>query len=155
MDMGGRLSVKKEMYSTRMLKRPPAEEGRYLVCLVDLVHLVSFIQPNKRDKPNKPEQPVSSLSQTFSAMGGGEILVRAKGDNTGRIDVVVGDVVMPLDVVEVHSVGDAVGLIEVFEIAEEVGVVDDPPDVAFEMTVVDSVEAYEGDEQAPIGFDEL
>ena len=82
-------------------------------------------------------------------------MVGTKRDDTGWIDVVVGDVVVPLDVVEVDGIGDAVGLIEVFEIAEEVGVVDDPPDVAFEMTVVDSVEAYEGDKQAPIGFDEL
>ena len=82
-------------------------------------------------------------------------MVGTKWDDTGRIDVVVGDVVMPLDVVEVDGVGDAVGLIEVFEVAEEVRVVDDPPEVALEMAVVDSVEAYEGDEQAPIGFDKL
>ena len=88
-------------------------------------------------------------------MGGGKILVGTEGNDTGWIDVVMGDVVMPLDMVEVHGVGDAVALIEVFEVAEEVGVVDDPSEVAFEMTVVDSVEAYEGDEQAPIGFDEL
>ena len=91
----------------------------------------------------------------FAAVRSGQILVGTKRNDTGWIDVVVGDVVVPLDVVEVHGVGDAVSLIEVFEIAEEVGVVDDPLKVAFEMTVVDSVEAYEGDEQAPIGFDEL
>jgi hypothetical protein len=51
-------------------------------------------------------------------MGGGEILVGAKGDDTGRVDVVVGDIVMPFDVVEVYGVGDALGLIEVFEVAE-------------------------------------
>ena len=82
-------------------------------------------------------------------------MVGTKGDDTGRIDVVVGDVVMPLDVIEVYSVGDAVGLIEVFEVAEEVRVVDDPPEVALKMAVVNSVEAHESDEQAPIGFDEL
>ena len=82
-------------------------------------------------------------------------MVGTEGDNTGRIDVVVGDVIMALDVVEFDGVGDAVSLIEVFEIAEEVGVVDDPPEVALEMAVVYGVEAYEGDEQAPIGFDEL
>ena len=82
-------------------------------------------------------------------------MVGTKGDDAGRIDVIVGDVVMPLDMVEVYSVGDAVGLIEVFEVAEEVWVVDDPPEVALEMAVVNGVEAYEGDEQAPVGFDEL
>ena len=82
-------------------------------------------------------------------------MVGTKGDDAGWIDVVVGDVVMPLDVVEIYGVDDAVGLIEVFEVAEEVRVVDDPPEVALEMAVVDGVEAHEGDEQAPIGFDEL
>ena len=82
-------------------------------------------------------------------------MVGTKRDDTGRIDVVVGDVVMPLDMVEVHGVGDAVGLIEVFEVAEEVGVVDDPPEVALEMAVVDGIEAHESNEQAPISFDEL
>ena len=82
-------------------------------------------------------------------------MVGAKGDDAGRINVVVGDVIVPLDVVEVYGIGDAVGLIEVFEVTEEVGVVDNPPKVAFEMAVVDGVEAYEGNEQAPIGFDKL
>ena len=82
-------------------------------------------------------------------------MVGAKGDDAGRIDVVVGDVVMPFNMIEVYSVGDAVGLIKVFEVAEEVGVVDDPSEVALEMAVVDGVEAHEGDEQAPVGFDEL
>ena len=82
-------------------------------------------------------------------------MIGTKGDDTGWIDVVVGDVVMPLDVVAVDGVGDAVGLLEVFEVAEEVRVVDDAPEVALEMAVIDGVEAHEGDEQAPIGFDEL
>ena len=88
-------------------------------------------------------------------MGGRQILVGTEGDDAGRINVFVSDVVVPLDVVEIHGVGDAVGLIEVFEVTEEVGVVDDPPKVAFEMAVVDGVEAYQGNEQAPIGFDKL
>ena len=82
-------------------------------------------------------------------------MIGTKGDDTGRIDVIVGDVVMPLDVIEVYGVGDTVGLIEIFEVAEEVRVVDDSPEVALEMAVVDGIEAHEGDEQAPISFDEL
>ena len=82
-------------------------------------------------------------------------MIGTKRDDTGRIDVVVGDIVMPLDVIEVHGVCNAVGLIKVFEVAEEIRVVDDPFEVALEMAVIDGVEAHEGDEQAPIGFDEL
>ena len=72
-------------------------------------------------------------------------MIGTERNDTGWIDVVVGDVVMPLDVVEVHGIGDAVGLIEVFEVAEEVGIVDDPPEVALEMAMVDGIEAHKGD----------
>src|SRR4029077_14715174 len=137
-----------------------ATQGLPRSWLLRFVWFVSFIwfepdKPEQPDEPNTPEVLVCLLSHEFAAVGGGEILVGTKGDDSSRIDVVVGDVVVPLDVVEVHGVGDAVGLIEVFEVAEEVGVVDDPPEVALEMAVVDGIEAYEGDEQAPIGFDEL
>ena len=64
-------------------------------------------------------------------------------------------VVMPLDVVEVHGLRDAGHLIEIFEIAGEVRVVDDATDIAFEMSVIDGIEPDQGDEQPPIGFDEL
>ena len=82
-------------------------------------------------------------------------MIGTKGDDTGWIDVVVGDVVVPFDMVEVDGVGDAVCLIEIFEVAEEVRVIDNSPDVALEMAVVDGVETQEGDKQTPIGFDEL
>ena len=59
-------------------------------------------------------------------------------------------VVMPLDVIEVHGIGDAVVLIEVFEIAEQVPIVDDAADIAFEVSMIDGVKADERDEQAPI-----
>src|SRR3990172_2515012 len=95
------------------------------------------------------------LCQSFTPMGGGKVLFGANWHNAGGINVVVGDVVVPLDVVEVHGVGNAVGLIEIFQIAEEVGVVDDPSDIALEVAVVDRIEPNQRDEQAPIGFDEL
>lgn len=79
---------------------------------------------------------------------------RTDGNDAGGIDVVVSDVIVAFDMVEVHGLGDAVGLIEVFEIAEQVGVVDDPPDVALKVTVVDGVEPNQRDEQTPVGFDE-
>jgi hypothetical protein len=91
----------------------------------------------------------------FSVVRSGQILVGTKGNDAGWIDVVVGDVVVPLDVVEVHGLGDAVSLIEIFEVVEEVRVINDPPEITLEMSVVDGVEEYKGDEQAPIGFDEF
>jgi hypothetical protein len=88
-------------------------------------------------------------------MRGGEVLVGTKGDDTGRIDVVMSYVVMPLDVVEIHGLGDTVGLIQVFKVVKEVRIVDDPSEVTLKMAVVHGVKTHEGDEQAPISFDEL
>ena len=93
--------------------------------------------------------------QSFAAVGARQVLVGTERYDAGRIDIVMGDVIVPLDMVEVDGVGDAVGLIEVFQVAEEVWVIDDSPEVALEMAMIDGVEAHEGDEQAPIGFDEL
>ena len=56
-----------------------------------------------------------------------QVLVGADWHDTSRIDVVVRHVVMALDVVEIHGISNAVGLVEVFEIPEEVRVVDDSP----------------------------
>ena len=64
-------------------------------------------------------------------------------------------VIVPLDVVEVHGVGDAVDLIEVAQVAPQVRIVDDPTQIALEMAEIDSIEPDERDEQAPIGFERL
>lgn len=88
-------------------------------------------------------------------MSGAEVLIRADWDDTSWINVVVRDVVVPLDVVEIHRLCDAVGLVQVFEIAKQIRVVEDASDVALEMSVVDCVEPNECDEQAPVGLHEF
>ena len=65
------------------------------------------------------------------------------------------EVVMPLDVIEIHRVRNAGHLIEVFEVTGQIRVVDDAPDVAFEMSMIDGIKPDEGDKESPIGFDEL
>ena len=77
---------------------------------------------------------------------------RDQGARYRSDDVVVGDVIVPLDVVEVHRVGDPVVLIEVLEVPEEIRVVHDTPDVALEVAVVDGVESNHGHEQAASPF---
>jgi hypothetical protein len=64
------------------------------------------------------------------------------------------DVIVALDMVNVHRLGDAVDLIEIFKVAEQVGIIDDAPDIALKMTVADRVEPDERDKQTPVGFDE-
>ena len=54
-------------------------------------------------------------------------------DDTGGVQLLVAAVVVALDVVHVDGLGDAGDLIEVAEIAPEIGVVDDAPPVALEV----------------------
>ena len=66
----------------------------------------------------------------------------------------MGDIVVPLDMVEIDGFGDAGHLIEVSEIAGEMRVVDDAADIAFEMSVIHGVEPDQGHEESPIGLHE-
>jgi hypothetical protein len=56
--------------------------------------------------------------------------------------VALAAVIVPLDVVHVHGRGDAGLLVEIAQIVPEVRVVDDAPQIAFEVAVIDGVEAY-------------
>ena len=85
-------------------------------------------------------------------MGSGKVLIGADRNDAGRINVVVRDVVVPLDMVEIHGLGDAVCLVEVFEISEEVWVVENSSDIALEMSVVDRIKPNQRDEEPPIGL---
>lgn len=71
-----------------------------------------------------------------------QILFGSDRDYAGGIDGAVGDIVVPLDMVEVHGFSNAVGLVEVFEITEEVWVVDDSSDIALKMAVINRIEPY-------------
>lgn len=82
-------------------------------------------------------------------------MIGADRDDTGRIDIVVRDVVVPLDMVEIHGLGDTVGLVEIFKIPEEIRIIDDSSDVAFKMSVVDRIEPNQRDKKAPVGFHEF
>lgn len=95
------------------------------------------------------------LGQTVTPMGRRQVLVGADWDDTGRIDIVVCDVVMPLDMVEVHGIGNTVGLVEISEIPEEMWIVDDSSDIALKMSVVDRIEPNQRDKETPVGFHEF
>src|SRR3546814_5501759 len=61
-------------------------------------------------------------------------------------------VVVVLDVMQVHRVGDTGHLVELAGVAPQVGVVDETLPVALEVAVVDRIEAHQRGEQAPVGF---
>ena len=80
-------------------------------------------------------------------------MLRSERHNAGGINFIMRHVIVAFDVVEIHSVRDAIILVEIFEVTEQIGIIGDAADVAFEVSVVDGVEADERDEQAPVGFD--
>ena len=84
-----------------------------------------------------------------------QVLVGADRDDTGRIDVVVRDVVVPLDMIEIHSLGNTFGLVEIPEVPEKIRVIDDSSDVALKMAVVHRIEPNQRDKEAPVGFHEF
>src|SRR5258707_10234759 len=83
---------------------------------------------------------------------GGEIDRGTLRDDPCRIDRRVTGVVVPLDLIEVDGIGDARDLVQLAQIVPQIWIVDDAPQIALEVTVVNRVEADEGGEQAPISF---
>ena len=69
-------------------------------------------------------------------MGGVKILVGSQGHDARGIDVLVGHVIMTFDVIHIHRVSHSLILIKIFEIAEQMGIIDDAPNVAFEMPMI-------------------
>ena len=89
-------------------------------------------------------------SEPVSLMSTPKVLRRANRNYSGRVDIVMGEVVVPFDVIEVHRVRNAVNLIEITEIPVQVRVISDPSDVAFEVAVVDRVEPDQRHEEPPV-----
>src|SRR3546814_16250837 len=75
--------------------------------------------------------------------------------DAGGMDGPMALIIMALDVFHVHGRGDARQLEEVAREAPEARVVLDPPDVAFEVPVIDLVEADQGCEKPDIRLCEL
>ena len=69
-----------------------------------------------------------------------------------RIDRRVAAVIVRLDVVQIDRPGNARHLIEVAQIVGQVRIVGDPPEIAFEVSDIDRVEADERREQPPVGL---
>jgi hypothetical protein len=60
---------------------------------------------------------------------------------------------MTLDVIEIDGVGDARLLIQIHQIALQIWVIDDSPQIAFEMAVIDGVEPNERAKKSPVRLD--
>lgn len=65
----------------------------------------------------------------------------------------MGHVVVPLDVIDADRLGDSRVLIEIEQITLEIRIIDDASQIAFEMPVINDIEANERAKETPIGFD--
>ena len=74
-------------------------------------------------------------------------------NNPRRIDVVVSEIVVTFDVIKIHRIGDTIDLIKIAQIPGQIWIIDNPSDVAFEMTMVDGVKADQSHEEPPVCFD--
>lgn len=72
-----------------------------------------------------------------------------------RVELRVGHIVVPLDMVEVDRVPEAWVLIEIAGVSPEDGVVNETAQVAFEMSMVDGIEADQRREQTDIRLRQL
>ena len=62
-------------------------------------------------------------------------------------------VVMPLDMIEVDRLGDARLLVQIHEVALQVWIIEDAPQVAFEMAVINGVKTHKRAKQSPVRLD--
>lgn len=81
-----------------------------------------------------------------------EVLRRPFRHDAGRVDGAMAGVVVPLDMGEIHGFGDPRPLIQLSQPVRQVRIVGDPPQVAFEVTVIHRVEANQRGEQADVRF---
>jgi hypothetical protein len=79
--------------------------------------------------------------QALASMRAPEIECWSDGHNSSRVDVVMGDVVVTLDMIELHGLGNTRLLVQVTQITVQIRIVHDPAYVALEMAVIDGIKA--------------
>ena len=84
----------------------------------------------------------------------GEIQRWTDRNDLARVNIVMCDVVVALDVIKVHCFGDPRLLVEVAKIGVEIGIIDDTADVALEVAMIHRVEANESAEEPPVHLDD-
>ena len=141
-------------------QRPPRNRATYFlehaVTPISLVLVRSgIISPPRRSGTSACDRTAERVSAR-AARGRAAFVVQVGADrhDARRVQVRVAAVVVALDEVDVHGVGDAGHLIHVAHEPPEVRVVDDAAAVALEVAVVDGVEADQRREQANVGFGE-
>ena len=79
--------------------------------------------------------------------------IRPNRNNSEGIDVVVGEIVMPFDMVHIHGPGNARLVIQLPQVPPQVRIINDSADIALEVKIIDGVEPDQGAKEPPIRFD--
>jgi hypothetical protein len=85
-------------------------------------------------------------------MGPVQIEDRPGGNDTVGINGVVAAVIVLLDVPQADSSSDPRPPVQLPSKSPEVGVIDQTPEIALEVSVINGVEADQGGEQSPVGL---
>src|SRR6185503_14896204 len=85
----------------------------------------------------------------------GEVELRTERHDAGRVHLALAPVIVMLDLIEAHHLGDAGHLVEIAQVVRQVRILVDVPPVAFEVRIVDGVEADQRHEEAPVGLGDL
>ena len=78
---------------------------------------------------------------------------RTEWNDAGWVNLAMSHVIMTLYMIQVDRIRNAGLLKKVAQIALEIRVIHNSAQVTFEVPVVNGIEADQGTEQAPIGFD--
>src|SRR6516162_1881408 len=97
--------------------------------------------------PAQAPAPIARSRQARPVMRGAPIDNRTSGHDPRGVDARMRQVVMALDVVEIHRIAEAGPPEQVACISPQIRVVDEAPQVAFEVQVIHGVEADERCEQ--------
>ena len=92
--------------------------------------------------------------QSLAPVWPGKIDDRPKRDDASGINFFVRHIIMTLDVIDADRFGDAGLLIQIEQVTSQVWIIDNPPEVAFEVPVIDNIKSNESAEQSPVGLDD-
>ena len=85
----------------------------------------------------------------------GEVELRTERHDAGRVHLALTPVIVVFDLIEAHRLGNAGHLVEVAQVVRQVRILVYVPPVAFEVRIVDGVEADQRHEEAPVGLGNL
>ena len=84
---------------------------------------------------------------------GREVQFRPDWNNAGRVDRLVAGIVMPADMIEVYRRSNPGELKQIAGVTPEIGIIDEPAQITFEVADIDGIETDERSKETPIGLD--